>query len=381
MSNNTSQKITTRRGLLGAGLAGMAGGLAAPLVAQTGGARTIRMATSWPKDLGGLADSAARVAQTITQMSEGSLSVEVYGPGELVGALEVHDAAGNGDIEMYHSAEYYFQRKHRGLNFFTTVPLGLTMLEQASWLTYGGGQALWDEVNAQFGVKSLPVGGTGVQMGGWFDKPIESVDDFNGLTMRMPGLGGQVISELGAEAVVLSGGGIVKALFEQSINATEWVGPYNDLHFGFQKILSTYVYPGFHEPGTMAALGMNKAFWDGLSSREQSIIQTATDVELSLHSADYYGNNGLALTQMINEYGVQPTLLPDDVWDAIAKKSMEVVSGVANDDDLARRIFESFDAHRSLMFGGAPFDQAEYLARRFGSTPLWSNYSFEHLEL
>ncbi|MFQ6553382.1 TRAP transporter substrate-binding protein [Aestuariibius insulae] len=380
MSIENTTARSTRRSVLRGGFAGAAGLLAAPAIAQTAPTRTVRMATSWPAGLGGLADSAARVAKNITEMSEGRLTVEIYGPGALVGALEVHDAAGAGDIEMYHSAEYYFQGKHRGLNFFTTVPLGLTMVEQAAWLSYGGGQALWDEVNAPFGVKSLPVGGTGVQMGGWFSKPIESAEDFNGLTMRMPGLGGQVLSELGAEAVVLPGGGIVTALFEQTIDATEWVGPYNDLDFGFQKLLSTYMYPGFHEPGTMASLGMNTAFWDSLEDRDRYIIETACEIEISRHSSDYYGNSGIALTQMIEEYGVEPTLLPDEVWDAVATKSLEVVAGVANDDDLARRIFESFDAHRSLMLGGAPLDQAEYLSRRRSVDPLWSSAAFDFFD-
>ena len=359
---NQSPPHASRRAVLGGALAAGAAGLGAPALAQ--GRRTVRLAASWPAGLGGLGDSVGRVADSITRLSGGRLDVQVYWPGQLVGALAVHDAAGSGEIEMYHSAEYYFGGKHRGFNFFTTVPLGLTMLEQASWIEHGGGQALWDELNARFGVKSLACGGTGVQMGGWFDKPIESVEDLKGLTMRIPGLGGQVMQELGAETVALPGGAIVGALFDGSIDATEWVGPWNDLHFGFQKLLSTYVYPGFHEPGTMASLGMNLGFWNSLSAEERLIIETAAAAENTLHSSAYYGNNAMALTQLLLEDGVKPTRLPDEVWNAISRKAFDVVASVAEDDELGARIYRSFEAHRTLMVGAAPASQAEYLSRR-----------------
>ncbi|MEJ6403576.1 TRAP transporter substrate-binding protein [Yoonia sp. 2307UL14-13] len=356
--------LSRRRVMLGgsAALAGTAA-LAAPAVAQ-GAPITIRMATSWPSGLGGLADSAARVAEGITIGSEGRLNVELYPAGQLVPPLGVHDAASTGEIEMYHSAEYYFQGKHRGMNFFTTVPLGLTSVEQAAWLKFGGGQELWDELNAGFGVKALAVGGTGVQMGGWFNKEITSKDDFVGLTMRMPGLGGQVISKMGANAVVLPGGGIVEALFEGTIDATEWVGPYNDLQFGFQKLLSTYIYPGFHEPGTTASCGFNIDFWNNLSDVDRNLITAVTEAELTNHTADYYGNNGLALVQLLTEAGVKPTRLPDDVWNELARVSFEVTASVADDDEMGRRIVESYDAYRALVGQAEPMSQAEYLAKR-----------------
>jgi TRAP-type mannitol/chloroaromatic compound transport system substrate-binding protein len=364
-------KVSRRRAVLGGSAAvASAGVLATPALSQNT-PQTIRLATSWPTGLGGLADSAARVARGITLGSEGRLNVEIYSAGELVPALGVHDAAGAGEIEMYHSAEYYFQGKHRGLNFFTTVPLGLTSVEQASWLKYGGGQELWDELNAQFGVKSLPSGSTGVQMGGWFNKEINSIEDFQGLTMRMPGLGAQVISRLGANAVSLPGGGIVDALFDGSIDATEWVGPYNDLQFGFQKLLTTYIYPGFHEPGTMASMGFNLDFWNSLSDIDQALITSISDAELTSHTADYYGNNGLALVQLQDESGTKPTKLPDAVWNELAQTSFEVTASVAEDDDMGRRIVESYEAYRALVGNAGPMSQAEYLAKR-GATDLFS---------
>lgn len=364
--------LSRRRAFL-AGTAALtgAGVLAAPALAQTA-ARILRMATSWPPNLGGLADSAARVANTITTATEGRLTVEIYHPGELVGPFEVHDAVGAGEIDMYHSAEYYFQGKHRGLNFFTTVPLGLTSIEQAAWLKYGGGQELWDALNARFGVKAMASGSTGVQMGGWFNKEITSIEDFQGLTMRMPGLGAQVIAALGANAVSLPGGGIVDALFDGSIDATEWVGPYNDLQFGFQKLLNTYIYPGFHEPATMASVGFNLDLWNSLSALDQALVSSVMDAELTSHTADYYGNNGLALVQLLTEAGTKPSKLPDAVWNELARASFEVTASVAQDDDMGRQIVESYDAYRALVGSAEPMSQAQYLAKR-GATDLFAD--------
>lgn len=360
-TSNNSSPISRRQAISGLGL-GTAAVLAAPAIGQS--TRVLRMATSWPDGLGGLGPSARRVAETITSASGGALTVEFHPGGSLVPALGVHDAAENGEIELYHTAEYYFQGKHRALNFFTSVPLGLTSPEQIAWTKFGGGQELWDEVNAQFGVKSMPCGATGVQMGGWFENEIHSTEDFANLTMRIPGLGGKVMQELGAETIVTSGGGIVEAFFSGSINATEWVGPYNDLHFGFQKLLSTYVYPGFHEPGTVASLGVGLSTWQSLSEGERMLIQSVADAENVLHLSDYYANNGLALRQLLNEFGVTPYRLPDDVWDAISAKSVEVVASVADDDDVSRRIYESYNTFRTAMVGGASVSQADYLAKR-----------------
>jgi TRAP-type mannitol/chloroaromatic compound transport system substrate-binding protein len=370
-SSIKSQNLSRRKALIGLGTALTgAAAIATPAISQ-GIPQTIRMATSWPPNLGGLADSAARVAKGISQGSDGRLNVEIHTAGKLVPPLGVHDAAGSGEIEMYHSAEYYFQGKHRGLNFFSTVPLGLTSVEQIAWLRYGGGQELWDELNAGFGVKAMATGGTGVQMGGWFNKEITSIDDFKGLTMRMPGLGAQVIERLGANAVSLPGGGIVDALFDGSIDATEWVGPYNDLQFGFQKLLKTYIYPGFHEPATTASVGFNLDFWNSLTESDQLLISGVVDAELTYHTADYYGNNGLALVQLLAESGTKPTKLPDEVWNELARVSFEVTASVAEDDDMGRRIVESYDAYRALVGNAGPMSQAEYLAKR-GAKDLFS---------
>lgn len=334
----------TRRAAFAAGAASTAA-LAAPAVAQS--AKILRMVTSWPGGLSGLADSVNRVAKAIETGSGGDLKVEVYSAGKLVPPLGVHDAVGEGDAELYHTAEYYHQGKHRGYNFFTTVPLGLTMIEQVAWIERGGGQALWDELSARHNVKALACGGTGTQMGGWFVEPIETIDDFRRTKMRIPGLGAQVLNRLGVETVVLPGGGIVAALNSGDIGATEWVGPWNDLQFGFQKLLNTYVYPGFHEPGTVASLGFNLDIWRGMTDQQRALMQAISQSENMLHCSHYFANNAFALRRMEREYEVLPTELPLEVFRKIAEVSAEVVASVAEDDELAARIYNSFAAYQS----------------------------------
>ncbi|RED11929.1 TRAP transporter substrate-binding protein [Pontivivens insulae] len=351
----------SRRAALGAAAAAPAA-LAAPLYAQ--GVRQMRMVTSWPADLAILSGSAQRTADTIGELSDGRLQVEVFPAGTLMGAFDVHDAVGAGDVEFYHSADYYFQGKHRGFNFFTSVPLGLMMTEIHGWLRFGGGQELWEELSGRYNVRTIACGGTGVQMGGWFNNAIESIDDIADLKMRIPGLGAAVLRELGAETVVTPGGQIVEALFNGDINALEWVGPNDDLAFGFPKLLSTYIFPGFQEPGTVSGLGMNLDMWNGLDARDQAIIQTAADIENSQSCSDYYAGNGKALSQMLMEYGTEPTRIPDDVFDQLADIAYRVRGSVAEEDELGARINESFlNYQRGLMeWNSESF--AAYFARR-----------------
>lgn len=352
----------SRRTALTAGAAVTGAALAAPLYAQ--GQRVLRMATSWPGGLAVLSGSAARAARNITELSGGRLTVEVYPAGSLVGPFDVHDAVTDGRAELYHTAEYYFQAKHRAFNFFTSVPLGLLMTEQHGWLRFGGGQALWDELGREFGVKSFACGGTGVQMGGWFNTPIETVEDLNAVTMRIPGLGAAVLQELGAQTVTTPAGQIVDALFDGQIDALEWVGPADDLNFGFPKLLSTYLFPGFQEPGTVSALGIGLELWESLDDRDRAIIETAADMENSLLCSDYYAGNGHALTQMSNEYGTRPTRLPDEVFDRLAEVSFRVRESVASDDDFGRRVHDSYTAYQAGIVDWTADSFAAYFDRR-----------------
>jgi hypothetical protein len=195
-------------------------------------------------------------------MSGGQLEVRVFAAGELVPAFGSFDAVSSGNAEMCHSVSYYWQGKSPAFNFFTAVPFGLRATEHAAWITYGGGQELWDEVAAPFDIKRFLRASTGVQMGGWFNQEINSLDDYKGLKFRMPGLGGEVLRRLGAAVINLPVGEIFPALQAGTIDGTEWVGPWHDMAAGFYKVAKFYYWPGWHEPGTTGEVMVNLKAWE-----------------------------------------------------------------------------------------------------------------------
>ncbi|MEM7695594.1 MAG: TRAP transporter substrate-binding protein [Pseudomonadota bacterium] len=310
-----------------------------------------KMVTTWPKNFPGLGTGAQRAADRITQLTDGRITVKLFAAGELVPPFESFDAVANGTAEMYHGADYYWQGKHPAFAFFTAVPMGLTAQEIDAWIMHGGGQALWDELAAGFGVKPFMCGNTGVQMGGWFAKEINSLDDLKGLKFRMPGLGGEALRQLGVNVIALPGGEIFPALQSGAIDGTEWVGPWNDLAFGFYRIAKNYYYPGFHEPGSMLAAGVNKAAFDALSAADQAIVEHACIVENNFMTAEFVAKNGQALDTLINQHGVTLRKFPADVFDGFAAASEEVIANAGAHDDLAKRTMESFMKARA-DFGG-----------------------------
>lgn len=353
-----------RRAILTGTLAGAASAatLATPALSQ--GRREVRLVTSWPRDFPGLGTGAQRIADRITRTSGGLLDVKVFAAGELVPAFGAFDAVTRGDAQMYHAADYYWQDKHRGFNFFTSVPLGLTTKEMNAWIGFGGGQQLWDELSGQFGIKPLLAGNTGVQMGGWFADPIQSIDDLGRLKMRIPGLGGQTLERLGAETVSVPGGEIFAAVQDGRVNATEWISPYNDLAFGIQKLLKTYMYPGFHEPGTAVALGINQAWWNGLSEADQTLITACAEAENDVMIAEFNANNGNSLRELKTVHGVNVVPFPKEVWDAFAKTGDEVVAEVSRDDLLSAKIYASYLRFRKSVAGWSEISDQAYLRAR-----------------
>ncbi|MEM1161938.1 MAG: TRAP transporter substrate-binding protein [Pseudomonadota bacterium] len=322
------------------------------------------MVTTWPRNFPGLGTGAERIAQRITQTSGERLTVKVFAAGELVAPFDSFDAVANGDAHMYHAADYYWQKKHRGLNFFTTVPLGLTTKEMNAWIAYGGGQELWDELSGGFGIKPLLAGNSGVQMGGWFQSTIKSLDDLKTLKMRIPGLGGAALKELGAETISLPGGEIFNAIKEGRINAAEWVSPYNDLAFGIQDLLKIYMYPGFHEPGTAVSLGINLSFWQGLTDEDRTLITACTEAENDVMIAEFNANNGNSLRKLKEAHGVSVEAFPKEVWDAFAKTGEEVVANVARDDLLSAKIYASYIRFRKSVAGWSEISDQAYLRAR-----------------
>ena len=291
------------------------------------------------------------------------MTVNLLAAGELVPAFESFDAVSTGAADMYHGAEYYWQGKHKGFNFFTAVPLGLTAAELDGWVNHAGGQALWDELAAQFNVKGIMAGNTGVQMGGWFAKEINSLEDMRGLTMRMPGLGGEVLRRLGASAVALPGGEIFPSLQSGAIDATEWVGPWNDRAFGFQRLIKNYYYPGFHEPGSGLATGVNLDVWNSLSASDQAVLKAAGLAENNDMYSEYMANNGASLTALIEEDDVVLRRFPEDVWAEFARLSEEVVQEAA-EDDIGRRILDSYLAARRNIGGWSEIAEQAYSGAR-----------------
>lgn len=304
--------------------------------------RTLRMVTSWPKGFPGLGMSAERLAERITDLTDGAITIRVYAAGELVGAFETMDAVSGGTADCYHAADYYLQGKSRAFPFFTAVPFGLLADELYSWMRFDGGQELYDELCAKFNVKANLCTNTGTQMGGWFRREIRTVEDFKGLKIRMPGLGGEVLRRLGAATVVRAGGDIYMSLKSGEIDGAEWVGPWNDMAFGMHEVADHYYYPGFQEPGAALALGFNLDVWNSFTPGQQKLITQLCDAEYMYSWGEFKVRNAEAQQALEERYGITARAFPREVMAEIKRVSEEVMADTAKSDDITRRVYESF---------------------------------------
>jgi TRAP-type mannitol/chloroaromatic compound transport system substrate-binding protein len=325
-----------------------AGGLAAGAVASTFPKPAIsqnllqwRMVTTWPANFPGLGTGANLLADLIGKMSDGRLTVQVYGAGEIVPPFESMDAVASGTVEMGHGAPYYWQGKHVATSFISVIPFGLTAQEQNAWFYTGGGQELADRVYAEMGTKFFPSGNTGTQMAGWFNKEINSLADFQGLKMRIPGLGGKVVAAAGATVVNLPGGEIPPALQSGAIDAADWVAPYNDLAFGLHRSARYYYYPGWQEPAAALDNFINLAAWESLPADLQAIVETANRAVNLAVLSEFQSRNHGALETLVNEHGVELRRFSDDVLIGLAELSAEVINDEAGTDPLAREVLDS----------------------------------------
>jgi TRAP-type mannitol/chloroaromatic compound transport system substrate-binding protein len=323
-----------------------------------------KMVTTWPKNFPGLGTGANKLAELIGEMSGGRIQVKVYGAQELVPAFEVFDAVSAGTAEMGHGAAYYWKGKSEAAQFFSTVPFGMTAQEMNGWLYYGGGLELWAELYGNFGLVPAPAGNTGVQMGGWFNKEINSVEDLKGLKMRIPGLGGEVFKRAGGTPVNLPGGELFTSLQSGAIDATEWVGPYNDLAFGLYKAAKYYYYPGWHEPGTTLEAMINKEVYEGLPKDLQSIVMNACAVVNQDMLAEYTARNPTALQTLIDEHKVDLRKYPDDVIAKLRELSAEVVAEIADKDDFSQRTYASYQKFLSQSREWSAISELTYLQDR-----------------
>lgn len=336
--------------------------LTKPALAQR--VKEIKLVTTWPRDFPGLGVGADRIAKRITTLSGGRMRVKLFAAGELVPAFDSFDAVASGNAEMYHGAEYYWDKKHEAFPFFCAVPVGMTAHELEAWIHFGGGQELWDELSGQFGVKSFLAGNTGVQMGGWYQNPIKTLGQIKDLKMRIPGLGGEVIKRLGGQAINVPGGEILEALKSGRINAAEWVGPYNDQAFGLHTVLKTYMFPGFHEPGTGLSLGINRAFWESLSAEDQEVIKASASAENDVMMAEFNARNGQALAELIENDGVKLQIFSKEVWGQLAKVSQDVVKEIGTVDDLSDRILQSWTNFQKRVSEWQQISDISYTAFR-----------------
>ena len=365
-TRSTRDRGVGRRHLLGIGAAAV-GTLAAPAVVRADTKLTWKMATSWPKNTPGVGVNAQRLADSITAMSGGRLTVQLYAAGELVPPFEVFDAVSSGAAEMGHASPYYWQGKDKSFHFFTGVPFGLFANEHMGWLWFGGGQALWEKAYAPFGVQPFYCGSSGPQAGGWFRKEINTVDDFKGLKMRIAGLGGEVLRRLGVNVVLLPPGEIFQAMQSGTIDAAEWVGPWNDLAFGLFRVAKYYYMPSFFEFGPALELMVNKKLYDGLPDDLKDIVKRAAYASAAESYADFTAHNITSLKPVMDKEGVQVKSLSDDIVKVLAKETKAVMAEIAASGAMAKEVYESFEAYRQQAAAYAKvMDLAAYQMRELG---------------
>ncbi|MGI9250009.1 MAG: TRAP transporter substrate-binding protein [Pseudohongiellaceae bacterium] len=301
-----------------------------------------KLITSWPKNFPGLGTAPEHFADLVETMSNGRMTVRVYGANELVGGLEVFDAVSQGVAEMGHAGAYYWQGKIPAVPFFSSIPFGMTSYERNAWLRFGGGNELWRELYADFNLIPMAGGNSGTQMFGWFNKEINSLSDMQGLTMRIPGLGGEVVRRAGGTPVTMQLSDVYTSLQTGALDAAEFVGPYNDLAAGYHTVAQYYYYPGWHEPGSSLELIFNKERFEALPEDLQHILVAAGEVMNQYMRDEFMARNNEALRVLVEEHGVEVRRLPDDVLLELQRVSEEVIQELVASDEDARRVYESW---------------------------------------
>lgn len=332
-----------RRALLATGsAAGLAGAVAAPAIAQ--GITRWNMVMPWPRLTPGVGTAAQRFAERVGAMSGGRLEIKLFAAGELVPPFGGFDAVQSGTVQIAHGTPYYWAGKAPSLHWFTGVPFGLTATELAAWITHGEGGKLWREIYDGFGVVPFYAGSSGVQAGGWFRKPIETVDDLKGLKFRIAGLGGEVVRRLGAVPVAMPPGEIMQALTSGAIDAAEWIGPWNDRAFGLYKVAKYYYVPAFHEPGPGLEVIVNKAAWDELVPDLRAIVEAAASAAAAETLADFTYHNIETYQPLLAEEGVELRAFNEPIVKALGEAWAAVSEEYAAKDPMTRRVVDSFNA-------------------------------------
>lgn len=300
------------------------------------------LVTSWPQSYPGFGRGSQLFAELVSQMSDGRLTVSVYGAGQRVEALEVFDAVSDGRAQMGHSVSSYWQEKIPGAAIFTSVPFGMNAKNTSAWLNDGGGLELWRKLYAPYGVLPFPGGGSDQQMGGWFNQPIESLDDFQNMRIRIPGLGAKVLQRAGAQTVQISGEALFAALKTGQIDAAEWVGPYNDLALGLHHAAKYYYYPGWQEPGTTLEFLVNQSAFEALPADLQAIVTSAMAVVNSRMLDEYVSRNTQAYQILTQQHDIDVRPFSGGVLKELYLLTEQVLAEEAKSNEQVSEILDSY---------------------------------------
>ncbi len=320
----------------------------------------LKMVTTWPANFPVFQVGLDTFAQRVEVASEGQLKIKVFSAGELVPAMETFQSVSDGTVEMGSGAAYYWAGKQPAAQWFAAVPFGLNAQGMNAWFYSGGGIELWEEAYAPFNIIPRPIGNTGVQMGGWFNKKLDTMEDFKGLKMRIPGLGGKVFAKAGGTVTLTPGGEIFTNLERGVIDASEWVGPYHDHRLGLPKAAKYYYYPGWHEPGTALEIMFNKKVYDDLPKHLQVILDACSAQTNIWQLCEFEANNGEYLEKILADGRNQMFQFPDEVMKTMRQLARETIEEEAAKDPLSTKVNNSFQAFRKRVGGWGQFSEAAY---------------------
>ena len=329
--------------------AGAAATLAAPAIAQSLPTINWRLTSSFPKSLDTIYGGAEVLANRLKAMTGGKFNIRVFPGGEIVPGLQALDAVQQGTVECCHTCSYYYVGKDKTFGFGTAIPFGMNARQMNAWIYYGGGQKLLDEFYSNYNVISFAGGNTGVQMGGWFRKEVKNLEDVKGLKIRIAGLGGNVFAALGAVPQQIAGGDIYPALEKGTIDAAEWIGPYDDEKLGFFKVAKNYYYPGWWEPGPVIHFFVNKKEWDKLPKEYQEAFQAAAYEANVTMMAEYDHKNPPALGRLLQS-GVKIQAYPNDILEGAYKAAQQLYADEAGKNPAFKKIYTEFAKYQKSQY-------------------------------
>jgi TRAP-type mannitol/chloroaromatic compound transport system substrate-binding protein len=370
------REFLTKSGIVAAGAAAAVAGLAGcgekkekgqPMTGQAPAVMTkktyeLKMVTTWPANFPVFQVGLDSFAKRVEQATEGQVKIKVFSAGELVPAMETFQSVSDGTVEMGSGAAYYWAGKLRAAQWFSAVPFGLNAQGMNAWFYSGGGLELWEEAYAPFNLVPRPIGNTGVQMGGWFNKKLNTIEDFKGLKMRIPGLGGKVFAKAGGTVTLTPGGEIFTNLERGVIDASEWVGPYHDHRLGLPKAAKYYYYPGWHEPGTALEIIFNKKVYDEMPKNVQVILDACAAQTNVWQLSEFESHNGEYLEKIMSESKGRNEIIqfPEKVMDTLRQLAKETVAEEAAKDPLSTKVNDAFNAFKKRIGSWGHFSEAAY---------------------